>query len=84
MYVFTVKMYIFSVEIYVFRLKIKIASYACPLLVAVRTTLQRDSNSLVPGTCHTIYKIQIPATRYHIGKRGSFYLHKSGYVIMTN
>ena len=27
---------------------------------------------------------QIPASRYHIGKRGSFYLHKSGYVIMTN
>lgn len=40
--------------------------------------------ALSPGTCPAIYKIQIPATRYHIGKRESFYLHKSGYVIMTN
>ena len=27
---------------------------------------------------------KIPALRYHIGRRESFYLHKSGYVIMTN
>lgn len=67
MYVFTVKMYIFSVEMYVFRLKIKTASYVRPLLVAVQATSQRDSNSLIPGPCPTIYNIQIPATRYHIG-----------------
>lgn len=30
------------------------------------------------------YRNKIPASRYLIGKRGVFYFHKSGYVIMTN
>ena len=88
-HIFSVEIRIFTLKMYIFKLKIKLIPYLSTLSRATPAVLASTPDGLLPiftpaGISASSAIKQIPASRYHIGKRGSFYLHKSGYVIMTN